>query len=410
MTPEIYNDKRFGINQNHISKNALNIISKLHKSGFEAYIVGGGIRDMIKGLKPKDFDIVTNCEPEEIRKIFRNSRIIGRRFKLVHIAFVDEIIEATTFRAGGTNTTESIEINEKGRIVRDNNWGTQEEDVLRRDLTINSIYYDPFSHEIIDYTKGIKDLKDKKIRFIGNSGERILEDPVRILRALRFAAKLNFSIDQEIADGIKEHKTQLLEMPPARLYEEVIKMFMTGHAEQSFIQLKAYGVFNVLFPHFKDEDGIFDKFYLEAFRETDKRFKLNKKLNVGFIFAVLLWPKVFFDSGISTQINFKRFYRSIAEVVRKQQMITSIPKKYSSFIKDVWMNQVRFSRVGKKSINFTKSLRFRAAYDFLLLRNVNEQNLEVSTNWWTEFKTANYDKKIRLLNTLKKKNARKQNS
>ena len=157
-------------------------------------------------------------------------------------------------------------------------------------------------------------------------------------------------------------------------------------------------------------DGIFDKFYLEAFRETDKRFKLNKKLNVGFIYAVLLWPKVFFDSGISTQINFKRFYRSIAEVVRKQQMITSIPKKFSSFIKDVWMNQVRFSRVGKKSINFTKSLRFRAAYDFLLLRNVNEQNLEVSTNWWTEFKTANYDKKIRLLNTLKKKNARKQNS
>ena len=199
-------------------------------------------------------------------------------------------------------------------------------------------------------------------------------------------------------------------MPPARLYEEVIKMFMTGHAEQSFIQLKAYGVFDVLFPHFRDEDGIFDKFYLEAFRETDKRFKLNKKLNVGFIFAVLLWPKVFFDSGISTQINFKRFYRSIAEVVRKQQMITSIPKKFSSFIKDVWMNQVRFSRVGKKSINFTKSLRFRAAYDFLLLRNVNEQNLEVSTNWWTEFKTANYDKKIRLLNTRKKKNARKQNS
>ena len=150
MTPDIYNDKRFGISQESISKNALNIISKLHKSGFEAYIVGGGIRDMIKGLRPKDFDIVTNCEPEEIRKIFRNSRIIGRRFKLVHIAFADEIIEATTFRAGGTSTTESIEINERGRIVRDNNWGTQEEDVLRRDLTINSIYYDPFSHEVID--------------------------------------------------------------------------------------------------------------------------------------------------------------------------------------------------------------------------------------------------------------------
>ena len=199
-------------------------------------------------------------------------------------------------------------------------------------------------------------------------------------------------------------------MPPARLYEEVIKLFMTGHAEQSFIQLKAYGVFDVLFPNFVDDHGEFDRFYIEAFRETDKRLKLNKKLNVGFIFAVLLWPKIFHDSNISTQVNFKKFYRSIAEVVRKQQMITSIPKKYSSFIKDVWMNQVRFNRIGKKSINFTTSLRFRAAYDFLLLRNINEQNLDTSINWWTEFKTANYDKKIRLLNTRKKKNARRQNS
>ena len=199
-------------------------------------------------------------------------------------------------------------------------------------------------------------------------------------------------------------------MPPARLYEEVIKLFMTGHAEQSFIQLKAYGVFDVLFPNFADDHGEFDRFYIEAFRETDKRLKLNKKLNVGFIFAVLLWPKIFHDSNISTQVNFKKFYRSISEVVRKQQMITSIPKKYSSFIKDVWMNQVRFNRIGKKSINFTTSLRFLAAYDFLLLRNINEQNLDTSINWWTEFKTANYDKKIRLLNTLKKKNARRQNS
>ena len=185
---------------------------------------------------------------------------------------------------------------------------------------------------------------------------------------------------------------------------------MTGHAEQSFIQLKAYGVFDILFPNFFDKDQKFNEFYLEAFKETDKRFKLNKKLNVGFIFAVLLWPKIYEDSSISTQLNFKKFYRSIAEAVRKQQMITSIPKKYSSFIKDVWMNQVRFNRIGKKSVNFTRSLRFRAAYDFLLLRNINEEGLDPLINWWTEFKTANYDKKIRLLNTRKKKNARKQNS
>ena len=410
MTPDIYNDKRFGINHEDISPNALSIISKLHKSGFKAYIVGGGIRDMIKGLHPKDFDIVTDCEPEEIRRIFRNSRIIGRRFKLVHIAFPDEVLETTTFRSGGTNSSESIEVNDKGRIVRDNHWGTQEEDVMRRDLTINSIYYDPFSHEVIDYTNGIKDLKDRKIKFIGNSSERILEDPVRILRAIRFAAKLNFTIDKEIADGIKEHKHQLLEMPSARLYEEILKLFMSGHAENSYKQLSSHGVFDVLFPHYQDRDGLFHKFFLNAFRETDQRLQSGKKLNVGFIYAILLWPKVFIDSEISEQINFKKFYRSIAGVVRKQQIITSVPKKFSSFIKDVWMNQVRFNRVGKKSLNFTKNLRFRAAYDFLLLRGKIEPDLKFTIDWWTEFKTANYDKKIRLLNSYKKKNARRYNS
>jgi poly(A) polymerase len=410
VTPDIYNDKRFGINQKNISPNALSIISKLHKSGFKAYIVGGGIRDMIKGMSPKDFDIVTDCEPEQIRRIFRNSRIIGRRFKLVHVAFPDEVIETTTFRSGNTNTTESIEVNEKGRIVRDNQWGTQEEDVLRRDLTINSIYYDPFSHEVIDYTDGIKDLKDKKIRFIGKSGERILEDPVRILRAIRFAAKLNFTIDQEIVKGIKEHRHQLLEMPSARLYEEVLKLFLSGHAERSYIQLKAHGVFEILFPHLQDEDNEFDKFFINAFKETDRRLGVGKKLNIGFIYAILLWPKVFIESEINERINFKKFYRAIANVVRKQQLITSVPKKFSSFIKDIWMNQVRFSRVGKKSINFTKNIRFRAAYDFLLLREIMEPELKPTIDWWTEFKTANYDKKIRLLNTHRKKNARKHDS
>jgi poly(A) polymerase len=185
---------------------------------------------------------------------------------------------------------------------------------------------------------------------------------------------------------------------------------MSGHAENSYKQLSSHGVFDVLFPHYQDRDGLFHKFFLNAFRETDQRLESGKKLNVGFIYAILLWPKVFIDSEISEQINFKKFYRSIAGVVRKQQIITSVPKKFSSFIKDVWMNQVRFNRVGKKSLNFTKNLRFRAAYDFLLLRGKIEPDLKFTIDWWTEFKTANYDKKIRLLNTYKKKNARRYNS
>ena len=402
MTPDIYNDKRFGVNKKNISINALNVISKFQKSGFQAFIVGGGIRDLIKGLHPKDFDIVTNCEPEEIRKIFKNSRIIGRRFKLVHIAFSDEIIETTTFRSGKDEDADSIEVNDKGRILRDNKWGTQEEDVFRRDLTINSIYYDPISSEVIDYTGGIKDLKDKKISFIGKAGDRILEDPVRIIRAIRFAAKLNFKIDTEITKAIEIHRQHLLDMPPARLYEEVIKLFLSGHAENSYLLLKKHGVFNVLFPHLQNSYDEYEDFYIEAFRETDKRYISGKTLNVGFLYAILLWPKVAVESDIANHINFKKFYRTIASVMRKQQMITSVPRKFTSFIKDVWMNQIRFSRIGKKSISFTQSLRFRAAYDFLLIRKSIEPKLSQSVNWWTEFKTANYDKKIRLLNTRKK--------
>ena len=184
MKPEVVNPKNFNLNTNLISKNCLSIISELHRKGFQAYIVGGGVRDLIQKLDPKDFDIVTNCEPGQIRKIFKNSRIIGRRFKLVHITFPDEIVETTTFRSDSKDNEGSIEVNEKGRILRDNSWGTQEEDVKRRDFKINSLYYDPFKGEIIDYFGGIKDLGNKNVTFIGDPEKRILEDPVRILRAI----------------------------------------------------------------------------------------------------------------------------------------------------------------------------------------------------------------------------------
>ena len=271
MNPSIYNDKRFGINQADISKNALSIISRLHKNGFDAFIVGGGIRDLIKGLGPKDFDIVTNCEPEKIRGLFKNSRIIGRRFKLVHIAFPNEIVETTTFRSGINTDSESIEINDQGRIISDNIYGTQEEDAYRRDLTINSIYYNPITKEIIDYTDGVKDLKERRIRFIGDAEKRIIEDPVRILRAIRFAAKLNFTIDKAIANAIDNHKHQLLQVPQARLYEEIIKLFMSGHALNSYILLQKHGIFDLIFPHVKNSADNFDDFYKKAFAQTDDR-------------------------------------------------------------------------------------------------------------------------------------------
>ena len=402
MKPEIFSAKKFTFKTDALSKNALSIISRLQSKKFKAYIVGGGIRDLIEGLDPKDFDIVTDCEPREIRKLFRNSRIIGRRFKLVHITFPNEVIEVTTFRSGQDSQSDSIEINDKGRIIRDNKWGTQEEDVVRRDLTINSIYYDPLSDKIVDYTGGVKDLESKKIRFVGDAEKRLIEDPVRILRVIRFAAKLNFEIEPIIKKAITKHKNQLLDMSSARIYEEIIKMFLAGYALKTYQLLQEYDLFDLLFPHLENSKENFNEFYENAFKNTDQRLKENKKLNVGFLFAILLWPKVYIKSGISNRINYKSFYRTMAAVMQKQQSITAVPRRYSSFIRDVWMNQIRFNKVGKKSINFTNNVRFRASYDFLLLRNSMERNLDIPINWWTEFKAANYDKKMKLLNKYKK--------
>ncbi len=402
MKPEIFSAEKFRFKVDALSKNALSIISRLQSKKFKAYIVGGGIRDLIEGLDPKDFDIVTDCEPREIRKLFRNSRIIGRRFKLVHITFPNEIIEVTTFRSGQDPQSDSIEINDKGRIIRDNKWGTQEEDVVRRDLTINSIYYDPLSDKIVDYTGGVKDLESKRIRFVGDVEKRIIEDPVRILRVIRFAAKLNFEIEPTIKKAITKYKNQLLDMSSARIYEEIIKMFLAGHALKTYQLLQEHDLFDLLFPHLENSKENFNEFYENAFKDTDQRLKENKKLNVGFLFAILLWPKVYIKSGISNRINYKSFYLTMSAVMQKQQNITAVPRRYSSFIRDVWMNQIRFNKVGKKSINFANNIRFRASYDFLLLRNSMERNLDTPINWWTEFKAANYDKKMKLLNAYKK--------
>ncbi len=296
-----------------------------------------------------------------------------------------------------------MQINDGGRILRDNVWGTQEEDVFRRDFTINSIYYDPFSKEIIDYTAGIKDLKSKVIKFIGDPEQRIKEDPIRILRAIRFAAKLNFKIEKRALPAIKKYRAQITDMPPARVYEEIAKLFLLGHSENSYCLLKELGVLQILFPHTNLNKERYDTFFTNAFRDTDERFKQNKKLNPGFLFATLLWPKVFEESEIETKINFRNFYQTTANVIRRQQLITAIPRRFTSFIKDVWMYQIRFNKIGKKSISFSQSLRFRAAYDFLLIRKQLEPDLEERINWWTEFKTANYDKKIRLLKLKRKR-------
>ena len=407
MAPSVYSDKRFGIDKKSFSTNAISIISRLKNNGFSAFLVGGCIRDSIKGIAPKDFDIVTNCQPEEIRKLFKNSRIIGRRFKLVHVTFANEIIETTTFRSGTDSSSDNLQIDNDGRILRDNNWGTQEEDAFRRDFTINAIYYDPLSKEVIDYTSGIKDLKEKKIRFIGDPEIRIQEDPVRILRAIRFAAKLDFSIEERALKPIENFKYRISEMPPARIYEEIIKLFLSGHSLNSYKLLVKHKIFDVLFPYIDDDQETFDKFFIKAFSNTDIRFKNNKKLNPGFLFAALLWPKIFKDSNIKEKLNFRRYYQSVSTVIKRQQMICSIPRRFISFIKDVWMFQIRFNKIGKKSAAFAKNIRYRASFDFLEVRSSIEPNLNAKIKWWREFYESNFDKRNKMLNIYRKSHGRK---
>ncbi len=214
--------------------------------------------------------------------------------------------------------------------------------------------------------------------------------------------KLNFEIEPIIKKAITKYKNQLLDMSSARIYEEIIKMFLAGHALKTYQLLQEHDLFDLLFPHLENSKENFNEFYENAFKDTDQRLKENKKLNVGFLFAILLWPKVYIKSGISNRINYKSFYLTMSAVMQKQQNITAVPRRYSSFIRDVWMNQIRFNKVGKKSINFANNIRFRASYDFLLLRNSMERNLDTPINWWTEFKAANYDKKMKLLNAYKK--------
>ena len=385
----------------NISPYALKVLYRLKSAGFQAHLVGGGVRDLLLGREPKDFDVATDASPEQVREVFRNCRLIGRRFRLAHVHFGREIIEVATFRSGQDTQLGEQQQTDEGRLLRDNVYGTIEEDALRRDFTVNALYYNIADFSIIDYAGGVEDLNNGVLRLLGDPETRYREDPVRMLRAVRFAAKLGFRIAAETESPITAFAPLLADVPAARLFEEMLKLFLAGSAVASFEKLRQYGLFAHLFP---DTDACLAELehefphilVLKGLENTDDRVREGKPVTPAFLFAVLLWEPVRqraaeLEGGGA--LPHQAIQKAASEVVSRQLDCVSLPRRFSTPMQEIWSMQPRFSQTrGKRPLKLLAHPRFRAAYDFLLLRAAaGEADPELAT-WWTEFQEGRTEK------------------
>lgn len=373
-----------------ICGNAIKVLKRLNDAGFEAYLVGGGVRDLLLDLDPKDFDISTNASPEEVKGLFKNSRLIGRRFRLAHILFGRDIIEVATFRADHQQG-EGGEVEESGRIVRDNVFGSVEQDAMRRDFTINALYYQQSDSSIIDFVGALGDLDSRILRMIGDPAVRCAEDAVRCLRAARFSAKLGFTIEEETEKAVREQAHHLKEIPTARLFEEVLKLFHSGHAVQSLAKLRDLDLLQYLFPAadrwLKSDDDYFEKFVQKALRNTDERIKSGKPVTPAFLYAVMMWPDVRSKAASYMEQSppVPAILLAADNVMTEQLKCTSLPKRFSVPMREIWAMQPRLERyTGKRAMRLLDGARFRAGYDFLCLRSEVNKELTERAEWWTE--------------------------
>ncbi len=389
----------------NISSFAVEIVKKLQDHNYEAYLVGGCVRDLLANIKPKDFDIATNAEPREIRKIFKASRIIGKRFQLVHIYKGKQIIEVATFRAGFNKDNTTIENDlikdDAGKIIRDNIWGSIEDDCNRRDFSINAIYFCPINKTFKDFHQGIQHVKEKKIISIGDPLYRFEEDPVRSLRAIRFSTKLNFKINSKIKEAIYEKGELLGDISNARLFDEFCKIFLNGYGYGNYKKLVSFGIAKYLINLEKKYPN--NKIYDESFKNTDKRFKDGKSITPGFLLAAILWPKLIERCSSENGINVRKFFRSMDSVIAEQQRITAIPRKFISYIKDIWYLQLKLNDRLKNNPNkIIKHPRFRAGYDFLLIREKVSKDKSDLGKWWTNFQHNDAKSQQKMLEKVKK--------
>lgn len=366
------------MSRDDISKSALKVLYRLHKSGFQAFLVGGGVRDALLGLHPKDFDIATNAHPEEVKALFGNCRLIGRRFRLAHVRFGREIIEVATFRGAANHLDSAADaaLDTEGRILRDNVYGTVDEDVWRRDFTCNALYYNIADFSIWDYTGGVKDIEQRRLALIGDPETRLREDPVRMLRAVRFAAKLDFTIDKPVRAAMKGLAELLANVPAARLFDEFLKMFQAGHAAKTFELLRKYDLFGQLFPETDAElnrNTAFERFVRAALVNTDKRVGEEKSVTPMFLIGVFLWEPIRLRAEIildqEKMSDSHAISQAAYEIVSIQQPRISIPRRFTAPMREMLSLQPRFGQTrGRRAMGLLEHRRFRAAYDFLILR------------------------------------------
>jgi poly(A) polymerase len=389
-TNKIITQPEHGIDARQLCPGATEVVERLQQAGYDAYIVGGSVRDLLLGRSPKDFDIATDATPEQVNAVFPRARIIGRRFRLAHVRMAGALLEVATFR-GDTNNNQQ-HLNDAGRILRDNTWGTVEEDAVRRDFTINALFLDPVNSEIRDDVGGYGDLKQGLLRLIGDPETRYRDDPVRLLRAARFVAKLGLDLEPATASPMAELAHLLEDIPPARLFEEMTKLFLTGHAEQTMHALQRFGLTRYLFPVLERGDAPgqarVSKLLWQALRNTDERIASNQSVTPAFLVAALLWQPVSVRAAqleASGKTEYQALEQAGDELLSEEVRRVAIPRRFSTVTRQIWLNQARLRKTrGRRALGIMRQPRFRASYDFLLLRAIEDPGLQELADFWTE--------------------------
>jgi len=391
---------KHGLSRDSLTPAAAKVCAVLRDAGFQAYVVGGAVRDLLLGIEPKDFDIATDARPEQVKPLFRRAIVIGRRFRLVHVMLGGETVETSTFRAADADTTQK---SEHGRVLRDNVFGSQEEDARRRDFTINALYFDPASEEIVDYHGGMADLKKHLLRMIGDPETRFREDPVRMLRAVRLAAKLGFTIEASTKAPIRRLAPLLEHVPPARLYDEMLKLLMSGHASACVRQLREEGLSKGVLPLLDVilEQPLGERFVTLALAQTDERVQSERPVSPAFLFAALLWHEVLAASK-AHQAKGERplpaLEAAMDRVLDAQFEKLALTRKLTAIMREVWALQPRFElRGGQRPYRLVESPRFRMAYDFLALRAASGEVSAELEAWWRAFQSADAETRQAML-------------
>ena len=411
--PHIVLAEQHNISPQDISRGANEVVQAIEEAGFNAYVVGGCVRDLLLGLHPKDFDVATDATPEQVKDLFRRARIVGRRFRIVHVRFGREIVEVTTFRAHHSASSKQgkdrSSRSQQGMLLRDNVFGSIDEDARRRDFTINALYYHPTDNTVYDYANGLADIDSKTLRIIGDPLTRYQEDPVRMLRAARFAARLDFALAPDTASAIAPSAHLLGAVSSARLYDETLKLFMNGYALQSWQQLCSMQLDQQILPEsaaLLADNAFYNQFITQALSNTDIRVNSGKHVTPAFLFAALLWPAVC-EAKKQQQSRGEHPTRALqlaaAEVTGRQVSRLAIPKRFSVPMREIWELQARLhKRGGQQAFRMLNQQRFRAAYDFVLLREQSGEDIQGLGDWWTKFQDASEDERNAMVKDLGK--------